>query len=314
MSVAALMAGGIAILRSMNQIPTIGGPATVEADIVIAVAPSLEGWVTSMGREFSNQNEDITVSVIPLSSLEAGRSSTLSNASNRADAWIPEANFVYEMAGSSNNYAASGPSVAQTELLWVAVTGRSEVPSPLTWQNIHTAANDLAFSAALPSAGNSVEGIAAFMTAAASFYGQPQIAQSQAMDAAFITWVQNILIAVPERQIAPMNQLTRPPVSVDVGLILKSNFSQLDQAQFVSTPPEYNVVFNYPYLIRQANETIENAENRHTAAQMFQEFLLESAQQSRLTQYGFDAPGISPSGQVIQFDGNTAIALSNRLR
>jgi len=320
-----LAAGVVAILLSLERtqvytLPTRGG---VAVEITVAVAPQLEAWARDAALDFSGRNSQISVNVIALKGIDASQQLDLSKADALPDAWLAEADFVRQMARSVP-YDETGPSMAQDGLVWLAVAARTGLQGQLTWQTVHAAATDSAqwqtlgagdarFDAALPSPANSIEGVAAFLSAAASYYQQPALSPDMVGNRDFVQWMDDILVAVPEKKLSPLNQLTRPPVSVDVGMVLQSDLPNLNVSQFIQQPPQYNVIFNFPYLVRRGNLD-KDATDREQAAEIFRDFLLGADQQNRLVGYGLQPAGTAVSGQVVSVDGATTERLRTQFK
>ena len=316
------LVAGVLIFENVfgYTLPTRGG---VSVDIRVAVAPELERWVSDAAVEFNNRNPQITVEVLSLKGLDADQKLNVTDPNSLIEAWIAEADFIRSMAGHIP-YDEGGGSVAQTRLVWLAVNTHTGLQGILDWDAVHDAAIDSAkwqslssgdfqFDAALPAPGNSVEGLAAYISAAANYQQQFDLRDASVTDPQFLDWMNDILEAVPERNRAPLDQLARPPVSVDVGILLESKLNQLDLNQFIQQTPGYNVIFTYPYLIRR-DANVENAADREKVAQQFNDFLLSAAQQQKLGQFGFAQANDTSLGQSVQIDGNTAGTLWRRVQ
>lgn len=301
-------------------LPTRGG---VNVTITVAAAPQLEAWAREAALDFSGRNSQITVKVIAMKGIDASQQLDLSKTDGLPDAWIAEADFVRQMARSVP-FDETGPSMAQDGLIWLAVAARTGLQGQLNWQTIHVAATDSTqwqtlgagdarFDAALPSPANSIEGVAAFLSAAAGYYQQPALSVDTVGNRDFVQWMDDILIAVPEKKLDPLNQLTRPPVSVDVGMVLQSDLPSLNAGQFIQQPPQYNVVFNFPYLVRRGNLE-KDAADREQAAEIFRDFLLSADQQNRLVGYGLQPAGTAVGGVSVSVDGATAERLRTQFK
>lgn len=293
-------------------LPTRGG---VSVDITVAVAPQLEDWARAAATDFNARNSQISVQVIVLKGLDAVQALDLSKQDSLPDAWIAEADFVRQIARNVP-YDTQGTSLAKDSLLWLAIVQRTGLNGILDWDTIHTAATDSAqwqtlgagdarFDAALPSPANSIEGVAAYLSAAASYHQQANLSANLVGDANFLRWMDDILLTVPEKTVSPMNQLTRTPPSVDVGMVLQSRLTQINTSQFIQQTPTYNVLLNFPYLIRRGG-TAKDAADREIAAQTFLEFLTSAEQQNRLPDYGLQpATALTTSGQFVTADAAT---------
>jgi hypothetical protein len=286
-------------------LPTSAG---IEAKITVAAPPTLEAWVREAAVDFNRQNTLIEVSVIGLHGAEAGRRLNAS-VTDLPDVWIAEAGFVRTSVGGVP-YESSGPAVARDGLAWVAVAS-SDIDGNLSWRSVADAArSDMQFRIAVPPAG-SVEGMAACASAAAEYHQQAGLTADLLNDAAFRGWLDELLAAAPNRSRHPRDQLASRPPEVDVGLILGSDWHRLTKESFIYQPTSYNVVFDFPYLVRtnwyELSEDEANA--RRIAAEKFSDFLLGGGPQGKLVNYGLERAGAEPSGQIVSFDDPAVRAL-----
>jgi hypothetical protein len=294
------------LLLPAFYLPTSAG---IQARITVAAPPTLETWVREAAADFNRQNALIEVSVVGLHGVEAGRRLNAS-VTDLPDVWIAEADFVRTGVGGVP-YETGGPSVAQDGLAWVVVASKRDQVGDLTWQAVSDAArNDMQFRIAVPPTG-SVEGMAACMSASAAYHQQANLTADLVNDAAFRQWLDELLTAAPNRSRSPRDQLGSRPPEVDVGLILGSDWHQLPQEAFVYQPPRYNVMFNYPYLVRSNWHELpeDEADARRIAAQKFSAFLLGAGPQSKLVNYGLERAGAPPSGQIVSVDDQAVRAL-----
>jgi hypothetical protein len=305
------------LLLPAFYLPTSAG---IQATIMVAAPPALEGWVREAAVDFNRQNTLVEVGVVGLRGAEAGRQLNAS-VTDLPDVWIAEADFVRTSVGGVP-YESGGPSVAQDGLAWVVVDSKRGLVSDLTWLAVADAAkSDMQFSIAVPPAG-SVEGMAACMSAAAAYHQQANLTAGLVNDIVFRQWLDELLTAAPNRSRSPRDQLGSRPPEVDVGLILGSDWHQLPQESFVYQTPRYNAVFNYPYLVRsnwyELSEDEANA--RRIAAQKFSDFLLGAGPQSKLQNYGLEradatastdaaASADAASGQIVIVDDPAIRAL-----
>jgi hypothetical protein len=286
-------------------LPTSAG---IEAKITVAAPPTLEAWVREAAVDFNRQNTLIEVSVIGLHGAEAGRRLNAS-VTDLPDVWIAEAGFVRTSVGGVP-YESSGPAVARDGLAWVAVAS-SDIDGNLSWRSVADAArSDMQFRIAVPPAG-SVEGMAACASAAAEYHQQAGLTADLLNDAAFRGWLDELLAAAPNRSRHPRDQLASRPPEVDVGLILGSDWHRLTKESFIYQPTSYNVVFDFPYLVRtnwyELSEDEANA--RRIAAEKFSDFLLGGGPQGKLVNYGLERAGAEPSVQIVSFDDPAVRAL-----
>jgi hypothetical protein len=187
----------------------------------------------------------------------------------------------------------------------------SDLVGDLAWRSVADAAqSDMQFRIAVPPVG-SVEGMAACMSAAAAYHQQEELTADMVNDAAFRQWLDELLKAAPNRSRHPRDQLGSRPPEVDVGLILGSDWHQLAKESFLYQPPSYNVVFDYPYLVRtnwyELSEDEANA--RRIAAQKFSDFLLGAGPQSKLPNYGLKRADAGQTEPIVRVDEPAVRAL-----
>jgi hypothetical protein len=317
-SLAAALVAGLLSLENVGavSVPTRG---TVPVTIRVAVAPPLAPWVRAAAQEFGNQNPRLTVQIAVLEGLDADRSLGPTQP-NLPDAWIAEASFVRGMA-ERIPYDAQGQSVAQTRLVWLAVNSRDGLNGNLDWETVHEAAvdpelwrestGDNQFDLALPSPSNSVEGVAAFLSATADYHDQADLSSINVTDQGFVAWMEDILETVPQQGGSALTQLTSRPVAVDVGMLVESDLDEVDLNRFIQQSPAYNVIFDYPYLIRRGSP-LEDAAEREQTAEQFRAYLLSQNQQQKLANYGFAQAGDITLGTGIQVNGDTAQRIQSR--
>lgn len=259
--------------------------ASAPVTLKIAVPPALESWVKVNATDFNAQNQFIKVEVNQLRGLDA--SQRLNTLTGQADAWIAEADFARKTAGNIA-YETDGKSLAQTGFLWVVVKGRGELVGKINWVDIaNSAASDPQFRIAMPPI-NSIEGMAACWSAASAYHRTATPSVNQVNDPAFRKWLAAFLLAAPDRNRSPRDQLaTRPPLA-EAGLILESDWTQLAQASFNSQPAGDGIVFNYPYYMRTHWQNLQPEESQAQldAAIKFRDFLLSRTAQDRLADYG----------------------------
>ena len=278
-------------------LPTKAG---IQATIQVAVPAALEGWMQEIAADFDQQQPRIQVQVIQMRGVDAVRKLNAA-VGGLPDVWVAEAGFVRTNVGGIP-YQPGGLSIATDSLVWVTVSSASDPGRTLDWQAVYDAARgDLQFRIALPPV-NSVEGMAACMSAAAAYHQQENLTADLVNDPAFQRWLDELLEAAPNRSRNPRDQLGSRPPEVNVGLILSSQWHHLPQQGFLYQPPRYNVRFDYPYLIRSNWYELppEQADARRAAAEKFRDFVLDSAAQSKLQQYGLQPANAQLVGQLVQ--------------
>lgn len=279
--------------------PNVFLPTRASTPVTLSVAapPALEAWVKAGAAEFTRQNPFVQVEVTQLRGLDANR--RLNTLSGQADVWIAEVDFARVAAGAIP-YQAQGAPLAQDVFLWVAVKSRSELAGNLGWQTVARAAqSNPQFRVAMPPA-NSLEGLAACWLAAADYHQSSAPSAAQVADPAFKQWLAALLLAAPDRSRSPRDQLSTRPPQADAGLILSSDWNQLSPEAFNSQPPALNVVFNYPYYIRNNWPNLQPDEitAHQQAAASFQAYLLGAESQARLADYGLQRASAPMQNQL----------------
>ncbi len=269
----------------------------VATTIEVAVPPALLKWAQQAAQDFNAQGQN-QVKIRSLKGTEARRQLNLSTA-HLPDAWLAEATFARQVAGNIP-FPLTGATMAQDWLTWVVKPENADLAAQLNWKTVHdTAKNDGQFNIAIPAA-NSVECIAACLSAAAEYHGTATLDRNLITDGAFRRWFDELLEAIPDRQKNPRDQLA---IGVQVGLLLNSESTALKQQNFMTVPPIYNVVLNYPYFIRTAWPELANNEDikaHQQVAEDFKNFLLSSTQQAKLGIYGLEQATATPNGQFIE--------------
>ena len=281
-------------------LPNVFIPTQASAPVTLSVAvpAALEGWVKARSVEFMAQNQFVQIEVSQLNGREADRK--LNTLTGQTDVWIAESDFARAAAGGIP-YEKQGPSVAQDTFLWVAVKSQSQLENNLNWKSIAQAVKENpSFMIAMPPA-NSIEGMAACWIASAEYYGTETPNTAQINDAAFRNWLKALLVAAPDRNRSPRDQLATRPPQAHAGLILQSDWSQLAQPSFNSQPPSHNVAFNYPYYVRNAWQNLQPEEiaAHEDAAAKFRAYLLSTSAQNALAAEGLQAANAQLNGQQL---------------
>lgn len=309
---AALVGGAIVIviflfLLEQFRLYTLPTRVVTQATIEVVVPPDIQAWVDQAAHSFNQQDENFQVQVRPQPLEGANASATLnSSATNLPEVWIAEADFVRKLANAVP-YQADGVSVAHDSLTWVVDSRQTALRNDLSWQTIHdTAMTDFQFKLTLPPPGDVVS-IAACLSAAASYHQQTILEPSMARSTEFRNWFEELTEAIPNRQLAPHDQLASRPPRATAGLLFNSAWQNLKIANFIAVPPAYPITLNYPYLIRTnwPDLSAEDAQTHQQLATNFRAYLLSSSQQATLNSYGLtptapiDAP-IQANERVIQ--------------
>lgn len=296
--VAILIIGGLFLLEQTN-VYTLPSRRTLQATIQVAAPTSLEKWLQAAAKTFNQQDPNFQVQIIAFKSNEASRKLTPSNP-NLPDVWLPEADFMHL---DSIPYQPQGLSIAQDKLIWVGIQGKVQ-ENDLNWQPIHDLAlNEAQFNLALPPV-RTASRMATCVSATASYHQTATLTANQGSASELRRWFNEILDTVPNRERNPQEQLARRPPQVWAGLLLRSEAYTLTKTNFISHDLEYNVLLNYPYLIRTdwPELATQDAAAHQMVAEKFRDFLLSNPQQQLLVSYGFEAAQTTPTGQFVPSD------------
>lgn len=296
-------------ILEVSGIYTLPTRQTMQARIEVAGPTALEAWLQTAAQAFNQRDQNFQVMIIPVNGSEASRRLNAS-VPDLPDVWIAEADFARARL-SDPPYATTGPSIAQDYLLWVAVNRRAELTDHLDWQPVQElTVTDWQFKVALPPP-NHLVGLAACLSAAATYHQEPTLNRNLVNDAGFRQWLEQLFEAIPNRRQNPRDQLISRPPKVDVGLLLQSETTAFNSTDFNHQPPTYNVAFNHPYLIRTnwLDLPPDEIEARQFVAEQFRQFLLSDSQQTRLVDYHLKPANTPLTGQPVQADELTMRSL-----
>jgi hypothetical protein len=283
--------------------------ATIPVRITVVLPPALEAWVRTSAEEFSRENSLIHIDISTLRGIDANR--RLNSMTGLPDAWIAETGFARTAAGGIP-YQAEGTPLAGDSFIWLAVAARQDLSGNMDWQGVaRVAENDPLFRVALPPL-NSIEGMAACLSAAAEYHNQAAPTAAQINDPAFQTWLNRLRQAAPDLSRNPRDQLISRPPQVDAGLLLHSDWAQIDQSAFLSQAPRFNIQFTYPYYVRSNWEDLpseKEAAARREAVGKFRDYLTSNGPQNRLTVYGLERADDAKKNQLPVMEEATIRAL-----
>lgn len=318
---------------------------TEKVAIQVWVAPSMADWAIAAARQFNSSRRDASVEVKAVDSLSfsqqyrKAREAVVNGTAEPSAlpvAWIPEATFIAAVAREQGApFAPDGRPVAYTSLLWGAFSDREEVLvrnyGALNWQAVHEAAQAVdwsvigadaslqpwgRFKLTIASPTRSAEGLAALLSAAAIYYERAELTAGDVNDPAFLAWLTNIVDSVPNFNTLGPNpaeaMATRGSSIGDVGLLTDAAWKRsgiLGRGDFTTVRPEYDLYFDYPYILRA--DLAPNSPEQGMA-QAFGDYLLAEAQ-TDLETYGFTPAAAGPAGadpaRRIQPGGEAALAL-----
>lgn len=283
--------------------------ATIPVRISVVLPPSLEAWVRAAADDFTKGNPLIQVDIAAMHGIDAG--TRLTSVSGLPDVWIAETEFARTTAGGIP-YERQGVVLAGDSFVWLAVATRQDLSGNLDWRGaVRAAENDALFRVALPPL-NSIEGMAACLSAAAEFHDQAAPTAAQINDAAFQNWLGRLRQAAPDLSRNPFDQLNSRPPQADAGFLLRSDWARLGQSAFQSQAPRFNVEFTYPYYVRSSWEGLPSereAAARRDAAAKFRDYLTGAGAQNRLAGYGLERAEQARQNPLPEIDESTVRAL-----
>lgn len=317
-----------ALAAERLNIYTLPSRAVAQVPITVAVSPSVIEWAERAASDFNRSNQDAQISIVSANGLVAVDTFARLAPEERPHAWIAESTFVSAIAQDSGmTFIPYASSLAASELVWGGFGSRADALGTLDWQTIHDAATASGWSAlngdanwgffklTIASPTNSAEGLAALLTAAATYHDTAQVTRSHVTDQAFLAWLQETVDSVPNFNTLGPNPAealaTRGPSVGDVGFLAAVNwFAVADDLNkwetFVTSEPHYTMELDYPYLIR-ANLTSEE----QAMVSRFGDYLARQSEQ--LSNAGFrtqqSSSSSGPNAVVIEADDEAVLAL-----
>ena len=279
------------------QLFSLPSRAVVKTDVRVAMPAQLAPWARQAALDFNQRHADAAVSIIEISGMSAAQTYGQQPAEQLPEVWSPEAAFVLAIGRDEGApYAVEpdfeqGGSLVHTDLAWGAFDSRAQSLGSVDWPTVGRAAetenwsqlggeqNWGFFKLTIASPTHSAEGLAALLSAAASYHQHAEVTRADVVDSAFVQWLTPIVDSVPNFATLgadPAKALaTRGPSVGDVGLLSGASWQRsLDGLQkweaFDIRAPAYTVRLDYPYALR----TDLTATERDIAERFFN-FLLD---------------------------------------
>jgi hypothetical protein len=302
--------------------------AKEKVSVQVVVSPDLYGWAEANAREFNARHADAQVTVKPIDGLSAIDEFVETDTSLLPHAWIPEATFVTAIAQDRGlPFETTGQSMAASDIVWGSFSSREGVLvekfGALDWQAVHEAAvseswgqlggnlNWGYFKLAIASPTHSTEGLAALLSAVATYHNQSSI-ESGDIDGACLNWLLEVVSSVPNfNTLGPepaKSMAARGPSIGDVGLLSAAAWNRSESGLnkwgvFVTANPEFTMRLDYPYILR---SDLEDDAAEQEMVQRFGDHLL--IKRDQLEGYGFDGNS-TVSATLVQADVQAALAL-----
>jgi hypothetical protein len=309
--VACMFGAAYIFLNEPLELPT----SQEETPIRVVVAPSIQGWAEQTAQAFNANNPNAAVeiisadSLIPENQFKADSPQVVPPA-----AWLAESAFVVEMAADRGlQFADDRPSVAGTSLAWGAYEDKQaafvQAYGDISWDNLHAKAVSPAdfLTLVIASPHNRAEGLAALISAAAAHLGKESLTGSDVSQAT--PWLSETFkenTRIPPKPAEAFATAQGRSLG-DAGILSRAAWRAAgleERASFTLTPVQPDVRLDYPFAIWTGSQA--TPEGRQAAAN-FREFLLSTAQQQALPQFGFEPAGNSTP--TVQIDGPAAWTL-----
>ncbi|MEZ4663062.1 MAG: hypothetical protein R2911_36400 [Caldilineaceae bacterium] len=304
------------------QLVSLPSRAVVTTPIRVAMPAPLAQWARAAADDFNRRNADAAVTIIEISGMSAAQSYGQQSAAQLPEVWTPDAAFVLAIGRDEGAPFALQPDFAQegslvhTDLAWGAFDSRAHSLGSVDWSTVGRAAaaenwsqlggqqNWGFFKLTIASPTHSAEGLAALLSAAASYHQHAAVTRADVVDGAFVQWLTPVVDSVPNFATLgadPAKALaTRGPSVGDVGLLSGASWQRslagLQKWEaFDISAPAYTVRLDYPYALR---TNLTDAE-RDMAAR-FYNYLLDRTDE--LAAEGFTAEATNSATQVVAED------------
>jgi ABC-type sulfate transport system substrate-binding protein len=250
---------------------------------------------------------------------------------NHPVVWIPEANYAVAYANEVNlPFSAIESSLAQTPIIWGAYQSRSiviidsygaftsqavqEAAAAERWESVGGNSRWQFVKIAFARPESNGSGLAALLTLAGEFAGQPSLTGDLMSDAGLHSWLEPIINGVPNfSTLGPDPALTmanRGTSTGEIALLPESqwlaHFEELNRVEAIELYyPDFYVLLDVPYAIWDRSET--SSEERR-AAEDFADFLLSADQQRAAGEMGFRPTNGPNLANLTPFSAATGIA------
>lgn len=290
-------------LADQIELPTLAEKVTIR----VVAAPSIETWASQAASAFNQKNPNTQVEIIRANGL-VPETQFRSDSQNPPAAWLAEATFMVELARNRGLAFQDVQSVASSGLTWGAFKAKqdefNQTYGGLNWEGLHAKAvspeDGLNFVIASP--GNSAEGLAALISAAAAHLKKDNLSGSDVSQAD--AWLTELFKINAKTPATPADNFATMRVSAgDAGLLSQASWQRAGlnkNPDFVISPAQPPVNLDYPLAIfGQASPAAQQA------ATAFRAFLLDAGQQNSLNTVFLDpastaSPGVQADGNAVQ--------------
>jgi hypothetical protein len=282
--------------------------SAIPVRLVVAAPPAVNGWLQESAAEFQKANPLVQVDVEVMRGADAAR--RLNTVSGLPDIWIAEADFVRAQADGVP-YETQGTPMAMDYLVWTAQISQRDLTSNLDWDGVAQMVHDNPqFRLALPPL-QSVEGMAACLSASAAYHHAPAATADLINDPSFQAWIKKLMGAATDLSRNPRDLLSTRPPQADAGILTQSDWNHLPRDSFRAQVSHASAAFRFPLFIRSRwpELTSDEADAHRAAAQRLRVFLLSGGPQNKLAAYGLGRSNAILDGEMPSPDDATIRAL-----
>jgi hypothetical protein len=296
-------------------------------EYVVAVNPLAADWLREAVAGFNATNpvvaatQRVHFNVTSIEDLAVWQGGENWTADHHPAAWIPASAV---SVAYTERYVLAADSVAQTLLVWGGYESRVAVATdngalPLDWPAVQAAAQAESWSSIGGQSGwrfvklafappdQSMSGLAALFSAAASFSGDVDIGAGATRSPEFRDWLRPVVESVPNFQTLgadPAGAMARGPSTAELAL-LPENRWLLNLNGLLNHEP---VVFSYPadqfvldFPLAQWRDPLPDQDTERAAVAALADWLLRPEQQARLQAYGLRPASGAPDATAALF-------------
>jgi hypothetical protein len=314
----------IAVVFGANQFLQSQPPVAV----TVVVDPLAEAWAKAAANAYNasspivNGTVRVQVQIQVMDDLDVWRGNPNWTSQNHPDAWLASSSLSLSYLSPNIALGMINPSLARSPLVWGGFRNRLEritTTLPFEWDAVQAAADaarwqnlgvqddpaNVNMAIAWPS--NSMAGIGALMTAAASYGDSPSFDRNLLISPEFTAWWQPIKDAVLNSERLGVNpaatMASRGTSAADFALLPEVLWLQaldgFDSANFVLAYPEYQFVLDFPYSVWSDSQTDANSK---AAAEAFGLFLAGEQGQSLAVANGLRPVNAEPGSSANAFN------------
>lgn len=307
-------------------------------ELTLAVNPLIADWAREAVNSYNNtqpvvnSTQRVQFNLMVTDDLTVWQGDAGWTAENHPAAWIPAASASVNYA---ENYTVSVPSVARTPLIWGGYGSRVDVATdggaePLDWAAVQQVAAAESWASvggsrnwnfvklALPRADQSISGLGALFSGAASFHADADTAGDATRAADFRNWMTPIIASVPNFQTLganPAAAMARGPSTAEIALLPESQWLMslnglVSNEPVVFSYPAYPFMLDFPLATWSRAQTANpKAAIERAAADDLAEWLLDEARQAALMAEGLRPAQGEPDADAVLFQAGAAYGI-----